>query len=316
MKDNRLVVGIDLGGTNTVLGLIDESGNIYHEQVKKTSLFETPDKFAKEIEQYLHSFKKEFPRIVGIGIGAPNGNFFSGTIEFAPNLPWSGIVPLAKMVEEKCKLPTRLTNDANAAAIGEMQFGSARNMKDFIFITLGTGVGSGIVVNGSVLYGHDGFAGEIGHTIIIREGRLCRCGRRGCLEAYCSAPGLVNTYKEYKGFHENQIQSANLTAHSIYLKAMDNEAEALKAFDFTADLLGLALANSVAYTSPSAIFLFGGLAQSGHLLFRPVEKYFDQYLLPIYRGKTRILPSGLSESNAALLGAASIIWNDIKTKES
>lgn len=313
-----ITLGIDLGGTNTSFGFVDRKGKIIAKDNVATRDFPEPQALASAVAEKVAHHLKEFGTsfsLVGAGIGAPNGNYFNGTIEFAPNLNWHGIVPLAKFFQEKLNVPSVLTNDANAACLGEMYFGGAKGLKDFIFITLGTGLGSGIVVNGDLVYGHDGFAGEIGHTLIIQHGRPCGCGRRGCLEQYCSATGIVKTYLEIlrNGDPEklNSVDSSRLTAKTIFEKALGGDEDAFYAFNYTGELLGYALANSVAYTSPEAIFLFGGLAQAGELLFNPTILSFEKNLLNIYKNKVRILPSALPENDAAILGAASLAWKEL-----
>lgn len=298
----RLAAGIDVGGTNTAFGLVDRSGTIVFRDRVDTRAYEDPERFAAAVSKRILGGLKG-AELAGVGIGAPNGNFHSGSIEYAPNLQWKGIVPLAKYFQEHAGARAVLTNDANAAALGEMIFGAARGIRDFIFITLGTGVGSGIVVNGSLVYGHDGLAGEIGHVIVEPAGRPCGCGRRGCLEQYASAGGLVATYRERTGDRETPV-----TARDVAARAHAGEAAALEAFRETGDLLGLTLANSVAYTSPKAIFLFGGLAEAGDVLLRPVRESFEDNLLNVYRGKVEIRVSGLAGADAAILGAASLIW--------
>ncbi|KAA6307104.1 Glucokinase, partial [termite gut metagenome] len=236
-------------------------------------------------------------KIKGIGVGAPNGNYYSGTIEFAPNLPWKGVIPLAAMIEQKLGIPTALTNDANAAAVGEMTYGVARGMKDFIMITLGTGVGSGIVVNGQMVYGHDGFAGELGHIIVRHEnGRVCGCGRKGCLEAYCSATGVARTTREILSSRSDNsllrsIPANQITSKDVYDAAVQNDAIAQEIFNYTGTLLGEAFADFVAFSSPEAIVLFGGLAKSGDYIMNPIQKALDNAVLPIYKGKTKLLVS-------------------------
>ena len=306
----QLVAGIDIGGTNTTFGLVDEEGTILFKETIFTEHFPLPEDLVAEVATHIsNAFAKyaDSYTLAGIGIGAPNGNYFNGCIVFAPNLKWKGIVPLAQLFEDKLKVKTVLTNDANAAALGEMLFGGAKGMKDFIFITLGTGLGSGIVVNGEMVYGHDGFAGELGHITMFPDGRLCGCGRKGCLETYCSATGIVTTYKNISA---DIIQK--ITAKDIYEKAMDDEPFAIKTFEQTGNILGLALANSVAYTSPEAIFLFGGLANAGDLIFKSTTKSFEKNLLNIYKNKIKILPSQLKENDAAILGAASLIWKELR----
>ena len=253
-------------------------------------------------------------KIKGIGIGAPNGNFYSGTIEFAPNLPWRGIIPLAAMFEERLGIPTALTNDANAAAVGEMTYGAARGMKDFIMITLGTGVGSGIVINGQMVYGHDGFAGELGHVIVRRgTGRMCGCGRKGCLETYCSATGVARTARELLAARTDEsllrnVPAENITSKDVYDAAVQGDKLAQEIFDFTGTLLGEALADFIAFSSPEAIVLFGGLAKSGDYIMKPIQKAIEENVLNIYKGKTKLLVSELKDSDAAVLGASALAW--------
>jgi glucokinase len=307
----RVAAAIDIGGTNTRIGIINARGKILAKDSVLTKDFPDPKKFVKIVSGKIRALTSELRtpshKLIGLGIGAPNGNFFSGSIEFAPNLQWKGKIPLAKMFSEKLKVKTLLTNDANAAALGEMIFGGAKTMKDFIFITLGTGLGSGIVVNGEMVYGHDGFAGEIGHVMVERNGRQCGCGRKGCLEQYCSATGIVKTYLAMNP-RANRQKS---TAKSIYENALKGEKAAINSFNYTGDLLGFALANSVAYTSPQAIFLFGGLANARKFIFNPTKKSFEKALLRIWKNKIKILPSKLPEDDAAILGAASLIWKEI-----
>jgi glucokinase len=256
-------------------------------------------------------------KLAGIGIGAPNANYHKGTIELAPNLAWKGIVPLADLIRKKIDVPVVITNDANAAAMGEMIFGGAKNMKDFIVLTLGTGLGSGIVINGEVVYGHTGFAGELGHTIVVPEGRDCGCGRQGCFETYASASGLVRTvlYLLSEMRDESSLRDippAELTSKKIAEAAVKDDPIALEALDFTAEKLAFGIINAIGFSSPEAVFLFGGLAQAGELLFVPVREYVEANVQPIFRGTVKILPSGVSESNAAVLGAAALAWNELK----
>jgi glucokinase len=312
MIQQQVVAGIDIGGTNTVFGLVDEHGKILHTDLVPTKLFPEPEQLIGAVSEKILAAIQPNMRLLGAGIGAPNGNFHYGTIEFAPNLNWRGVIPVARLFNEKLKCRAVLTNDANAAAIGEMMFGAAQGMKNFLFITLGTGLGSGIVVNGEMVYGHDGFAGELGHVIIFKEGRMCGCGRKGCLETYCSATGIVKTYLAQ--FNEDHFKEVEIDSKYIYEKAVAGEKEAVEAFNFTGEILGLELANSVAYTSPEAIFLFGGLAQAGDLIFKPVRESFEKNLLNIYKNKIQILPSLLQENSAAILGAASLIWKEVRKK--
>ncbi len=312
----QLVAGIDIGGTNTVFGLVDEKGNILLKESVATEHFPIPEDLVavvcERIKKSVAAFSHKY-NFVGVGIGAPNGNYFKGTIEFAPNLKWEGIVPLAKLFSERLNVKAVLTNDANAAAIGEMVFGGAKGMKDFLFITLGTGLGSGIVANGELILGHDSFAGEIGHVILFPDGRQCGCGRKGCLETYCSATGIKRTYSDLLMRHpeKNNLSGKVADAKYIYDKAVQGDTEALEAFNYTGDVLGLALANSVAYTSPEAIFLFGGLALAGDFIFKPTIESFERNLLNIYKNKIKILPSQLKENDAAILGAASLILKEL-----
>ena len=252
----------------------------------------------------------------GIGIGAPNGNYYLGTIEYAPNLLWKGVIPFADMLKKIFNVPVVLTNDANAAALGEMIYGSAKSMKDFIVVTLGTGLGSGIVVNGRVVYGHDGFAGEMGHLTAVDNGRLCGCGRKGCLEAYASATGIKKTVCELlaKRNEDSTLRKINLetlTAKEISKAAEKGDTIALKAFEITGEFLGKSLADTVALFSPEAVFLFGGLANAGELIFKPTKDYMEKNLMPIFRDKVKILPSGLTQTNAAVMGASGLIWKEI-----
>ena len=310
------VVGIDIGGTNTVFGIVDARGTIVASSSIKTGAY-------AEIEEYVDAVCQNLlPLIVanggvdkvkGIGIGAPNGNFYSGTIEFAPNLPWKGVIPLATMFEERLGIPTALTNDANAAAIGEMTYGAARGMKDFIMITLGTGVGSGIVINGQLVYGHDGFAGELGHVIIRRDGRQCGCGRKGCLETYCSATGVTRSAREFLTSSTEPsllraIPAENITSKDVYDAAVKGDKLALDIFEFTGQILGEAIADFIAFSSPEAIILFGGLAKSDEYIFKPIQKAIDENILTIYKGKTKLLMSELKDADAAVLGASALGW--------
>ena len=310
-------IGIDIGGTNSMMGIVDKMGNILFEAELITNDYELIEDFADACYKLLYPEinKLGFQEFRGIGIGAPNGNYYQGTIEFAPNLRWKGVVPLAKIFSQKFNLNTTVTNDANAAAIGEMMHGAAKGMNDFIMVTLGTGVGSGFVANGKMMYGHDGFAGELGHTIAVRDGRLCGCGRNGCLETYTSATGIVRTANEFletKTISSSLRNLTTITSKNIYDAAVKGDFLALEIFEFTGKILGQSLADAIAITSPEAIILFGGLAQAGKFIFEPTRKYMEQNLLKIYQGKVKLLPSELKESDAAILGAASLIWNTDK----
>jgi len=313
-------IGIDIGGTNTVFGVVDINGNFIMEDSIPTKNYSTIDEFiealSKVINENLDNISEDYV-LKGIGIGAPNGNYHNGTIEYAPNLNWEGIVPIADLLNNKFHVPVVLTNDANAAAMGEMIYGSAKGLKDFIVITLGTGLGSGFVVDGKIVYGHDGFAGELGHVIYDPEGRLCGCGRKGCLETYASATGIVRTVLEMLEKSDTDsllrdIDKDKLNSKDIYEAAVKGDKIALEAFDYTALVLGRKLADAVAITSPEAIFLFGGLALAGDYILVPTKKYMEENLLQIYKNKVRVELSGLMGKNAAILGAAALIWEEIK----
>ncbi len=315
-----VVLGIDIGGTYTKLGLVTEDGNVFHGDSIQTDLHEDIRLYIRDLNNAVvaKAGKDEF-HITGIGIGAPNGNFYNGTIEYAPNLRWKGVIQLAVLFEEEFKVPVTVTNDANAAAMGEMLYGNATELKNFIMITLGTGLGSGIVVNGELVYGHDGFAGELGHTTVFPDGRQCACGRKGCLETYVSAPGIKRTVFELLGSETEdsplrKYSYDDLDAKMISDAAAENDAIALKAFDFTGKILGMKLADAVCHTSPEAIFLFGGLANAGHLIFDPVKKYMNDFLLPIFKDKVKLEPSALQHRNIAVLGAAALMWNEMRKK--
>ncbi|HET6991485.1 MAG TPA: ROK family protein [Bacteroidia bacterium] len=311
----EVVAGIDIGGTNTEIGLVDKSGVILFSERSSTRSYDTPDKFVKDAARILRTgIEKTKTNLIGIGIGAPSANYYSGSIEFAPNMPWTGLIPLAEMVSEEMNVDCKLTNDANAAALGELLFGDAKFLRDFVVVTLGTGLGSGFVVNGEVLYGHDGFAGELGHVIVERNGRLCGCGRKGCLETYVSATGIVITAKEWLEFEGEKtelkkVPIGEVTGKLITDAAVRGDLVALRLMDFTAEKLAFALANMVAITSPSHIFLYGGLAKAGDLLLNPTEKYFDEFILRNYKGKVELKLSGLPE-NVAVLGAAALGWKE------
>ena len=310
-------IGIDIGGTNTVFGVVDKRGHIIAKDSIKTAIH-------KEINSYVDCLSEAVQKIItqvggasnikGIGVGAPNGNFFTGCIEFAPNLPWKGMIPLAQMLTDRLNIPVALTNDANAAAIGEMTYGAARGMKDFIVITLGTGVGSGIVVNGQLVYGHDGFAGELGHTTIRRvNGRQCGCGRKGCLETYTSATGVARSAREFLETKKDPSILRNLNPEEITSKDVAEAAQqgdelAKEIFEYTGQILGEAFADFIAFSSPESIILFGGLTKAGSLIFDPVKKNMEMNLLPIYQNKVKLLMSELKESDAAVLGASALGW--------
>lgn len=312
-----LAIGIDIGGTGTKFGIVDRDGNVLFTDEISTKKHTEINTFIDELYSSLAVLIEKaggIGRMKGIGVGAPNGNYYTGTIEYAPNLPWKGIIPLAKLIENKFKLPVTLTNDANAAAIGEMMYGAAKGMKDFIMITLGTGVGSGIVANGKLIYGHDGFAGELGHTIVIPDGRLHKgTGKKGSLESYASATGVTLTAIELleKSKEESllrKVPKEKLDSKAVYEAAILGDKLALEIFDFTGKILGLALANAVMFSSPEAIVLFGGLTKAGDLILKPTRENMEANLIQVFQNKVKILVSHLKESDAAILGASALVW--------
>ena len=313
------VIGVDIGGTFTKSGFVDRDGNCFAESVTPTDTFDKVEDYLDNLIQVLKKAEKQLDgsyKIAGVGIGAPNGNFHNGTIENATNLKWKGIIPLADMVQKHYNLPVRLTNDANAAALGEMVYGGAKGMKDFIMITLGTGLGSGIVVGGDLVYGHDGFAGELGHVNVVENGRKCGCGNHGCLETYVSAPGIKRTVFELLAHDSRGSDLVNYTfneldSEMIYNAAKKNDPVALKAFDITGKTLGRKLADSIAHTSPEAVFLFGGLSKSGDYIFNPTKKYMEESVMGTFKNKVKILPSQLTDKNAAVMGASALIWKEL-----
>ena len=312
------VIGIDLGGTNTVFGIVDARGHVVASDSIKTTRHTDFDDYITDLKEGIERLirlNEAEDKIQGIGIGAPNANYYTGEIVDAPNLPWAGVVPLAEKVSKVFNgIPVAVTNDANAAALGEMTYGAARGMRDFIMITLGTGVGSGIVVNGQLVYGHDGFAGELGHVIVKRNnGRICGCGRTGCLEAYCSATGVARTAREFLELRSEPSELRNLqiddiTSKDVYDAAMAGDKLAKEIFTYTGTILGQAFADMIAFSSPQAIILFGGLAKSGDLLLKPLNEALNKSILPIFRGKTKVILSELRESDAAVLGASALGW--------
>jgi glucokinase len=319
MDTKKLVVGIDIGGTNTKFGLVDRIGNIYAEANISTPQYSDFDDYVNAVVKVIFKLEKdvESAEIIGIGIGAPNGNHNTGAIAFAPNLPWNGTLPIvAKLQRSFPNISIALDNDANAAAIGEMVYGGAAKMRDFIFVTLGTGLGSGFVANGEMIYGYDGLAGELGHVIVERAGRQCGCGRHGCLEAYASATGIKRTILELLATtnDDSVFRSKNVNdfeAKDIADAANAGDKIALEAFKITGDILGLALANAVTITVPEAIFLFGGLAKAGDLIFAPTIASFEKNLLKFWKNKIKILPSELQNKDVSILGSASLAWNSI-----
>lgn len=311
------VIGIDMGGTNTVFGVVDARGHVIARSSIKTQQY-------AQINDYINALYTEMMKVIdsvggielirGIGAGAPNANYYTGNIENAANLPWKGIVPFTQLLSAKFGVPACVTNDANAAAMGEMTYGAARGMKNFIMITLGTGVGSGIVIDGKVVYGHDGFAGELGHTTVVRQnGRLCGCGKTGCLEAYASATGVARTAREILDSTDKKSLLRNLnpdaiTSKDVYDAAVQGDEVALDIFDFTGRMLGEKFADFIAFSAPEAIVMFGGLTKSGDYLMKPVREHMEKNVMPQWRGKVKLLFSDLKESDAAVLGASALAW--------
>ena len=311
------VIGIDMGGTNTAFGIVDARGNVIASDSIKTGKHSNFDDYVDDLYEAITRIidaADAKDKINGIGIGAPNGNYYTGMIEGAPNLPWPCPIPLADKISKKFGIPCIVTNDANAAAIGEMTYGAARGMRDFIMITLGTGVGSGIVVNGQLVYGHDGFAGELGHVIMQRNnGRQCGCGRTGCLEAYCSATGVARTAREFLEIRTDdsklrELDVDQITSKDVFDAAMAGDKLAKEIFDYTGTILGEALADFAAFSSPEAFVIFGGLAKSGDLIMKPIKESYDKNVLPIFRGKAKIVFSEMKEADAAILGASALGW--------
>lgn len=322
----NVAIGVDIGGTNTVIGVVDMEGNVLVKDCISTPSHGDVNKYISDlsdtIKSLINSVKLMNPEteILGIGIGAPNGNYYNGTIEYAPNLSFKGVIPFVKLLSEKFPelKAIALTNDANAAALGEMIYGGAKGMKNFAMYTLGTGVGSGLVVNGELVYGHDGFAGECGHTTLIPDGRLCGCGGRGHLEAYCSAPGMKRTAFEIM-VRDNATDSLladksfnELDSKMIFDAAEKGDAVALEVFEQTGKWLGQGLADTVHHNSPEAIFLFGGPTAAGEYIFKPTRESMEEFLLPIFRNKIKILPSQLKSGDAAIVGASALVYKELK----
>ena len=315
--EKRYVVGIDMGGTTTKFGIVDARGHVINQGAIKTN---EPD-----INKYMADLKAGLDVIIngvggieyikGIGAGCPNGNYYTGNIEFAPNLPWKGVIHFADMLSQAFGVPAAVTNDANAAAVGEMAYGAAKGMKDFIVITLGTGVGSGIVIDGKIVYGHDGFAGELGHVIYDRteNGRQCGCGRKGCLETYASATGVARSAREFlQKSHKpsllREIPLENITSKDVFDAAIKGDEIAKEVFEFTGKILGESLADYVAFSAPEAIILFGGLTKAGELIYKPIVEHMEKNILNIWKKKVKVIFSELKESDAAILGASALGW--------
>lgn len=321
------MIGLDLGGTNSVFGIVDARGEIKATTAIKTGGYSRVEDYVSASVEALQPIIEQvggMEYIKAMGIGAPNGNYYKGTIEMAPNLPWAhdSVVPLANLFSEALGIPVALTNDANAAAIGEMTYGVARGMKDFIVITLGTGVGSGIVTGGHLLYGSDGFAGELGHVTMVRgeEGRLCGCGRKGCLECYCSATGVARTARELlaKSDRPSLLRDMNpdeITSLDVSIAAGKGDALAKEIYNFTGKMLGEACADFAAFSSPEAFIFFGGMTKAGDLIMKPIKETYDRHVLPIFRGKAQFLVSSLDGASAAVLGASAVGWDAVASTE-
>jgi len=316
--EKKFAVGIDIGGTNTKFGIVNRNGDIIEQDRLMTNAYDQVEDFIDAVHQLLMPMINRAGGVdafLGIGMGAPNGNIYTGTIEYAPNLKWKGIIHIARLMQEKIGLPTKLTNDANAAAMGEMLFGCAKDCKHFITITLGTGVGSGIVIDGKMVVGHDGFAGELGHTIIRPGGRLHKStGMRGSLETYASATGVRDTALEMLQKYPEEdsllrdFSINELTSKTVYECAIRGDNIANEIFEFTGEILGESLANFVMFSSPEKIVLFGGLTKAGDLLMKPTRKAMEANLLPIFQNKVKLIFSELREADAAILGASALIW--------
>ena len=318
----QIALGVDIGGTNTKFGLVNHRGEILERGHFKTDDFENVEDFIEEL------YKKVRPLLdkccidgefYGIGVGAPNANYYKGTIEQAPNLKWKGIVPFADLMSKKFGVQCKITNDANAAALGEMMYGAARGMKDFIMMTLGTGVGSGIVCGGNLIYGHDGFAGELGHTIVKPNGRKhWSTGSEGSLEAYASATGIAITAKKFRAeFPDsmlNEYPEEKINSRTVHECAIKGDPTAIEVFRYTGQKLGEALANFVMFSSPEAILLFGGVIKAGEFILKPTKRHMEHNLLPIFRGKVKLVFSELDEADAAILGASALVWENNSTQ--
>lgn len=327
MQQEIYVIGLDLGDTNSVFGIVDARGEIKATTAIKTGGYSRVEDYVSASVEALQPIIEQvggMEYIKAMGIGAPNGNYYKGTIEMAPNLPWAhdSVVPLADLFCEALGIPVALTNDANAAAIGEMTYGVARGMKDFIVITLGTGVGSGIVTGGHLLYGSDGFAGELGHVTMVRgeEGRLCGCGRKGCLECYCSATGVARTARELlaKSDRPSLLRDMNpdeITSLDVSIAAGKGDALAKEIYNFTGKMLGEACADFAAFSSPEAFIFFGGMTKAGDLIMKPIKETYNRHVLPIFRGKAQFLVSSLDGASAAVLGASAVGWDAVASTE-
>lgn len=318
-----VAIGIDIGGTNTKYGIADEHGQILASSSLPTRKEDDFPAYIQHLHEALEALRQELRtpiELKGIGIGAPNANYYQGTIEDAPNLIWDGVLPIAEEFGKFYSVPVTITNDANAAAMGELIYGGAKAMRNFIMVTLGTGVGSGFIVNGDLLYGHDGFAGELGHVVTEWGGRPCTCGRHGCVEAYAAARGVIITVmEELAGSHARcklrDLPREEITPKAVFQAAEQGDPIAIRTFERTGRYLGMALSNMVNVFSPEAIFLFGGVARAGRYLTEPTERYLNEHVMPIFRNKVKLIPSSLPESDAAILGASSLVWKELGLAE-
>ncbi|MEM6270356.1 MAG: ROK family protein [Bacteroidota bacterium] len=317
--DRTYVIGIDIGGTSAAVGLVNRDGQLLAQRKYLTAEHPQANWFVSAVQKGVADMLSELSppyRVCGIGVGVPNGNYYTGRIEYAPNLPWKGVVDLAGLMQDALGYPVVLTNDANAAALGEKHFGAAKDRDDFIVITIGTGLGSGIVTNGKLIYGSSGFGGEVGHTTAIRDGRLCSCGKHGCLETYVSARGLRQNF--FDQLAQSSVPSAwrnrpqgEISARTVFEAAHAGDEAAIAAFDYTGRILGRHLADVVAITSPEVIFLYGGVAEAGDLLLEPTRQALDAHLLQVFRGRVRVEASQLEGKSAAILGAAALAWDEL-----
>lgn len=320
----EVTVGIDIGGTNTKFGIVDFEGKVLYQSKIPTQKHTDFKDYILELDSAIKlgvEQTSEDLQIVGIGVGAPNANFYRGTIEHAPNLVWKGVIPIVDIMQKDFNVPVIITNDANAAAMGEMIYGNAKDMNDFIVITLGTGLGSGIVANGKLIYGFEGFAAELGHVTVNPNGRNCGCGKVGCLETYVSATGIKRTVYKLLADHIEESELRGISFHDLSTKmitesALRGDAVAKAAFEYTGKILGSKLADSVAHTNPEAIFIFGGLSLAGDLIFAPTRKYLEANLMPIYKNKVKVIPSGLQNQSAPILGASSLVVDYLNKKSS
>ncbi len=323
MTTEELVIGVDIGGTNTTVGLVDRNGHLHDDATVPTRADEAAPRLIARLDESIRGLLARRPaaRMKGIGIGAPNANYYRGTVESPPNLSWKGVTDVVGLFRRYSEVPVVITNDANAAAIGELLFGAGKGLKDFIVITLGTGLGSGLIVNGELVYGHDGFAGELGHMTARPGGRECGCGRRGCLETYCSATGICRTVYELLADRRAESELRGIAFNDLTAKMISDAAErgdtiAREAFAVTGEILGTKLADSVVHTSPAAIILSGGLTAAGTLIFEPTALHLERHLLNIFKGKVKLLPSGLKERGAGVLGAAALAWTELEKSHS